>query len=323
MVNNDKRKNIRRKRWFYTWNNPNRGAEDHHASFADVTPAYHVFQKEVGESGTPHYQGYLEFDAVRGWSSLMACNPQVVYLPAQGSQEQCTAYCTKADTREAGPWTFGAPVVTKKGGMSPDFLVQIQSGKRLRDLAESHVDDVRKYPRFYQEMRRLFPPPARGTAPEVVLLYGPPGTGKTRYVRENEPVEDLFIKPVDKSFWMDGYDGHPAVLLDDFAGAANHISLTNLLQLIDRYQTQVPVKGGFTWWQPERIYVTTNIHPANWYRYDERMCHYQALVRRFTAVRVYTVSGVVDYKPSELDSGAWDTFWNFQSNVQNTWQNDS
>lgn len=315
-MSNDKRKNIRRKRWFYTWNNPNRSADEHHASFADLSPTYHVFQKEEGEKGTPHYQGYMEFDAVRSWSSLMACNPQVVYLPAAGTGEQATAYCTKKESRIDGPWTFGELAVAKKGGMSPDFLEQIKSGKRLRDLAETHVDDVRKYPRFYHEMRRLFPPPARETAPEVVLLYGPPGTGKTRYVREKEPAVDLFIKPVDKSFWMDGYDGQPAVLLDDFYGAANHISLTNLLQLIDRYLTQVPVKGSFVWWQPERIYITTNIHPANWYEYRDRMEHYDALKRRFTEVIVHGEVHVTHLRPNELDSGAWDQFWNHQDHYR-------
>lgn len=113
--------------------------------------------------------------------------------------------------------------------MSADFVKQIKAGKRVRELLGTYQDDIRKYPRFYQQVRTVFSPPARDTPPQVVLFIGPPGCGKTRHVRDLEKVEDLFIKPVDKSFWMDGFDGHPAVLLDDFAGAANHVSLVNLL----------------------------------------------------------------------------------------------
>lgn len=317
--------NVKAANWIYTWNNPNVSVEEHHASFAEAHPVYHVFQKEEGEEGTPHFQGYMEFNSAKSLTQLKKCNPQIHWEKRRGNQQQAIVYCTKDDTRVDGPWSFGQPKSVSRTGMSEDFLAQIQSGKRLRELVDTHVNDVRKYPRFYQEMRRLFPPPSRPTAPEVVLLYGPPGTGKTRFVRDAEQSVDLFIKPVDKSFWMDGYDGHPAVLLDDFAGAANHVSLTNMLQLIDRYQTQVPIKGGFTWWQPDRVYITTNIHPANWYRYEDRLCHYQALKRRFTEVRIFsTADPPTVLKPSELDSGAWNEFWDFTKHLQNTWQaNDS
>ncbi len=300
--------------WVYTWNNPNVSMDDHHASFHDVNPVYHVFQREVGENGTEHFQGYLEFLSAKSLRALKACNPQIHWEKRRGSQQQAIAYSTKEDTRKEGPWTFGDPKSTAKVGMSADFVDQIKAGKRVRELLETHVDDIRKYPRFYQQVRTVYAPPVRDSAPEVVLLYGPPGTGKTRYVRETESIGDLFIKPVDKSFWMDGYDGHPAILLDDFSGAANHVSLVNLLQLIDRYQMQVPIKGGFTWWQPDRIYLTTNVHPADWYTYQDRMCHYEALKRRFTSVIEFTATTREQYNPLVLlERPKWDKFWDFQS----------
>lgn len=306
-MNKDGRANIKRKRWFYTWNNPNRDADQHHASLAAVDPSYHVFQRERGESGTPHFQGYLEFPGPRSWKQLMACNPQVVWQPAQGTGEQATAYCTKAETREEGPWTFGDMASAgRTTGCSADFISSVKAGKRLRDVHDAFPEEVRKYPRYYQTLRALYPPPPRDGPPEVILLIGPPGTGKSRYVRDNCRPEDLFFKPVDANMWMDGYDLHPDVLLDDFAGAANHIALVNLLQLLDRYLVQVPIKGGFTWWQPDRIFITTNIHPRDWYDWTSRTEQWPALSRRITCVMEFHEEGCNDLHPK---SEGWNNFW--------------
>lgn len=292
--------------WVYTWNNPNVGPEEHHASLASAAPSAHVFQREVGESGTSHYQGYVEFKSAKSLRQLKACNPQAHWEPRVGSQAQAVAYSTKccgkhykcldtdacsADLRTEGPWTFGELKSTSRAGMSPDFIEQVKRGKRMRDLLVTHADDVRKYPRFYEIVRRVYAPPPRESPPHVVLLIGPSGCGKTWSVYSKHKLEDLFVKPVDRGFWMDGYDLHPAVLLDDFAGAANHITLVNLLQLLDRYTTQVPVKGGFVWWQPETIYITTNIHPSGWYDWSTRLNQWPALMRRITEWRVWNGDG--------------------------------
>ena len=177
-------------------------------------------------------------------------------------------------------------------------------------LFRSHPDDMRKYPRYFDAVRSVFPPPARDSAPSVILLYGEPGAGKTRFVRMQEEVADLYVKPCDRDFWMNGYDLHPAVLLDDFMGAANHVTLTNLLQLLDRYQIRVSTKNGHTWWQPDRIYVTSNIHPARWYDYSDRLVHYAALRRRFTEVVTFETTGRNLISP---DDSEWNDFWDFES----------
>lgn len=73
---------------------------------------------------------------------------------------------------------------------------------------------------------------------------------------------------------------------------------------------QVPIKGSFTWWQPDRIYVITNIYPANWYNFADRMVHYEALRRCFTQVIQFTQSKKLVIDPSSLQARpAWDQFW--------------
>lgn len=309
--------------WVYTWNNPNVGPDEHHASFSEVNPVYHVFQREVGDSGTEHFQGYLEFGRVRSLAQLRACNPQAHYEPRAGNQAQAVQYNTKccgfhhkggapteecsADKRLEGPFTYGEPKQTRSTGMSPDFVAQIESGKRLRELLKSHQDDVRKYPRFYATVRALCPPEERQSPPDVRLYIGPPGSGKSRMARDGVDLGDCYIKPIDTKFWFDGYDLHPQVIFDDFSGASSCISVVMLLQLLDRYTMQVPVKGGYTWWQPETITITTNIHPRDWFDWTGRDVHFHALARRFTEVVVFSNDNPPDHIIPDLEE--WKTFW--------------
>lgn len=70
---------------------------------------YAVWQLEVGEEGTPHYQGYLECSGKRSYAQLHAVPGfEGCHLEARrGTQGQAISYCTKADTRVDGPWYFG------------------------------------------------------------------------------------------------------------------------------------------------------------------------------------------------------------------------
>ena len=73
--------------------------------------------------------------------------------------------------------------------------------------------------------------------------------------------------------------GQSTVLIDDFAG---NVGLTQLLQILDRYPVQVPVKGGFVWWCPNVIIITTNVPLEQWYDYSSRQDSLAALQRRIT-----------------------------------------
>lgn len=114
----------------------------------------------------------------------------------------------------------------------------------------------------------------------VVVYWGRTGTGKTRAVFDNvNDKEDIYVHPGGN--WFDGYDQHKIVLFDDYGGS--EFKLTYLLKLIDRYPIRVPIKGGFTSWVPEEIYITSNRSPDSWYpnAHEE---HIDAMFRRFTNI---------------------------------------
>ncbi len=278
--------------------------------FVEDKMEYLVYQEEVGEEGNHHFQGYCEFKAQ---ISLNPCKqllggPTVHIAARKGTQEQAIAYCKKVDeTYIDGPWEFGEPRSQGKRIDLESFKDAVMSGKRKRDLIDDHFGVIARYPKFYTTLTEQNRP-RRSTDLVVSLLIGKTGTGKTRSVYEaHEENPDFYVTPLTGSKpWYDGYDGHTVVLLDDFAGKRSHIGLCDLLRLLDRYPQRVETKGGFTWWMPDQVFITTNILPKDWYTWENRLEQYWALARRIHKVRLHYVplSGA-DCSSADLDSEAW------------------
>lgn len=57
---------------------------------------------------------------------------------------------------------------------------------------------------------------------------------------------------------------YDAVVFDDFR--ADVCELHYLLQLLDGYPLDVPIKGGFVAWRPKRIYITAPFRPEDTYK---------------------------------------------------------
>lgn len=69
--------------------------------------SYAVYQKEKGDNGTEHYQGYVEFKMIMRLPGLKKLLPTAHWEPRAGTQEQARNYCMKDDTRIEGPWELG------------------------------------------------------------------------------------------------------------------------------------------------------------------------------------------------------------------------
>lgn len=275
----------------FTYNNPTLSPGEVWDIFRAQGAGYCVFQREKGsETGTEHYQGYVHFGGQRTVGvRLRSKFPTPIWLTrARGNPAANRAYCTKEDTREEGPWEHG----TLPGGqgsrsdLTAFYDAVRHSGKRSLELMDEHHCIFARYPKFYTTILSLQMPALRtDRTVNVILSFGKTGVGKTRTVMEKYAGDPTFYRaPIGGGFWMDGYDGHKVVLIDDFLGAASKISLVHLLQLLDNYPVQVPVKGSFTWWYPELIIMTTNQHPWEWYDFTRRLESYNALMRRFTTI---------------------------------------
>lgn len=130
----------------------------------------------------------------------------------------------------------------------------------------------------------------------ITWFWGETGSGKTR-TAWNECKRLLQIEDDDELVnqvwvshstgqWFDSYQGQRCVILDDIRPDTWNFSL--LLRLTDRYPIQVPIKGGFTKWIPEYIFITAPCPPRELYSNHETKEPYdgiEQLERRIDTIR--------------------------------------
>lgn len=259
--------------------------------------------EQCPDTGRDHWQGYAEFNVsvrLAGVQRLLGIGKSHAE-PADRSAEANKTYCTKSGGRTI---EFGEP--SGKQGARTD-LAQLRddirsavsaggAGAALRVAFDNHPGAFFMYPSGIRSAIALCQQgTVRTTAPNVEIHQGTTGTGKTRQAFERFP--DLWRSPPATrggTHWFDGYVGQKAVLIDDYDGKAFALSL--ILQILDRYPLSLPVKGGFTNWNPETIIITTNVLYQQWYE-GENIEQRKALQRRITKVIDYTNDAVTELTP--------------------------
>lgn len=221
--------------------------------------SYLIVGKEIGkENKTPHLQGYAQFANAISFSKLKKLLPRAKLIPPNGTPEENRTYCMKdGDFIEEGE-------ITEQGKRTDlvDIYDAVKAGYCNTQISDSYPG---AYMRFFKSVDRVRLDHARNnktfTKLTVTVLCGDAGTGKTRLAYEKDP--DLYrLMPSDSTIWFDGYTDQKTLLIDDFYG---WIKYGYLLQLLDGYKFQLPIKGGFTWKQWENVIITSNHHPSAWY----------------------------------------------------------
>ncbi len=252
---------------------------------------YAVMQQEVcPETMRVHLQGYIQLLKPQEFTWLKRLRPHANWGTCNGTPAQNREYCTKEDSRLIGGETCELGEITSQGGRTDfkEFKDAVKGGARKRHLMDDYPSIFARYRNFYGDIRAVGRPTRDFKG--VVLLVGPTGVGKTRKVIETyQDSGELWVSPVGGGgSWFDRYDGHKYALIDDFSG---EMPLRDALRVLDRYPILVPVKGGFTWWIPEIVFVTTNNEPGTWYKWEGREEQKAALYRRFTDVGSFSPDG--------------------------------
>lgn len=243
---------------------------------------YLVYQLEVGDSGTPHIQGYVRFKASKFLEAAKRCIHDTAHLePARGSEEQNRSYCTKdggSETTEHGEYL---PHQGQQGHRSDlhQVTTAIKNGTPMREIATNFPETyVRYHNGLTQLQRALAAPPAAERPVRCVILWGPTATGKTHRVRTSFP--GIFSIRAGRGPF-DNYEGQAEVLFDEFRFEEWPISDMN--QYCDKWPCTLNCRYYNRQAAWNHVFICANSDPDGWWPNDGYLLR-QAFFRRITAI---------------------------------------
>nr|UVF58770.1 MAG: replication-associated protein [Abudefduf bengalensis circovirus] len=240
-----------------------------------------VGREQVEERGTPHLQGFLNLRTKRRLAGVrQLVSPRAHLERARGTDTENDDYCRK-----------GGDVVLCVGepsaqGRRTDLSAAVDmlraSGGDLSAVAEELPEVFVRYGRglvSWVDFSRVAK--ERDFKTRVHVYVGPTGCGKSRLVHAaSNAAGSVYYKS--RGEWWDGYVGQRSVVIDDFYGWLKH---DEMLRICDRYPHRVPVKGAFAQFVACDIYITSNRHVWEWYRYEDFDA--SALMRRIDEYHVW------------------------------------
>lgn len=203
------------KYWVFTTNNPRHQITEEDLSFHGVK--FCIWSEEVSNSGTHHFQGYLELDKRTVLNRLKKIPgfERARFDRRRGTQAQAIAYSSKTDdeTFIDGPYKYGVPFGSNQGRRNDIIAMQrdIDAGYSLAYIARNHFSLFLRYQRSIREYIRITRPDievplykdfnvpfiAKNKLRErAFLLWGDSGLGKTEYALSHFD-NPLFVRHMD------------------------------------------------------------------------------------------------------------------------------
>jgi len=255
---------------------------------------YLIVGQEIGESGTPHLQGYIYYKNPR---TMKGIKKETKFLRshleiAKGSPKQASDYCMKdGQFIELGV----RPIQGKrndldnaysliKGGMSLDQLAwENPSVYGLAHKALGKLEDIRLRKNLRTEMT------------QGEWIYGATGVGKSEYAFANP----CYVYPYDNGWW-DGYAQQDIVVIDEFRG---QLPFNELLRMVDKHPNYF-VRRRCREPMPfvsKKVIITSSMPPWDVFKKLDESDSLHQLYRRF---KIYKIdkNGVTLVDPeNELD----------------------
>jgi hypothetical protein len=318
-------------RWCFTYNNPPLDGDEFVSLLegkGDIKMA--VFQKETGEEGTEHFQGYMETNKrmyTTGVHSMLAPH-KLALLHAKGTKIQNHKYCTKEETRTDGPYyvkseagDYGrkngnqgkrtdldefAALVIEEGGITERVIAEqpghvMAYSKHANNLIgyiaynKAKADDMA----FWKEQYRKHAAGEESLGQQqrkLILRFGPTAVGKTTEVKREVKGglgKEVYEKMATNKWW-DNYKQEEHVLVDEFVG---NQSIDEFKAMSNCGVVQMESKGTMGLFSATHIYYTTNRHPSQWWKRNNDEYHnwnspdFKAVARRFAEVHWWNDAG--------------------------------
>jgi len=287
--------------WLLTINNPSYGLS---TKYNSDTHKIVCGQLERGETGTLHWQAYVEYKKPVRIGTVKKDFPGCHAEVRRGSRAQSLRYCYKdrsrvsTDSEEKSSdghlsesrccmgiteqcleRIISGEASNKTSAELLEIQEKIKNGADEETIANDHFPLWVRYYKAFERYRVLTSKP-RNHEMTVVVLQGPTGTGKSRWAMDTYP--GAYWKQ--RSNWWCGYSGESTVILDEFYG---WLPFDLLLRLCDRYPLLVESKGGQIQMVATTIIITSNSIPDSWYN----NIYFDSFARRVTTWKVLNRDG--------------------------------
>lgn len=293
--------------WCFTFNNYPLGWDQNTLAVEGAVKThfgdfkYIVLGYEIGESGTPHIQGYVDFTNARTLGGIRRINQCIHWEPRRGSWDDASNYCMKGEqTHEEwvqlntkGPnfgknavyLEFGTPNQQGKRTDLIDIKNEIVAGLRIDTIAMENPLMFHQYGRTLTKiediaLRKNF---RMGKMTEGIWYWGKTGVGKSHIAFQNYTPETHYLLPNDNGWW-DAYTQQPIVIINDFRG---EIEYNVMLQLIDSWPFSVKRRNRepmpFT---STKVIITSSLPPHLVFKKRNERDSIEQLLRRMTVFEI-------------------------------------
>lgn len=258
----------------FTLNNYNHTEQE---QLRQLSCKYLIFGREVGDSGTPHLQGYVYFNSAKTLSAAIKAFPRRAHLEcAKADAAANYKYCTKdGDFEEFGQ----RPKSQEEKGEDEKKRYQRAWEHAKQGKMEDIDPDIRV--RLYGTLKKIradyLPIPQAQDKMDFHWYVGPAGCGKTWMARTKN--KDHYLKDPNNKWWC-GYAGQHCAILEDYDKKCDPMLQQMLKRWCDHWPFAAETKGGHINIRPPKIIITSNYTMRETFGHDEAGL-LMPLLRRF------------------------------------------
>lgn len=243
-------------RWEYSW---------------EYTTGKNEVKEEHIDAGRIHKQGEIEFFNPVPRSVIWKLFKWEVHCEPVRYQKAHKGYINNPEKEGWIEHKCFGPKFKPGQGSRTDIhaaMEDIKQGAKMKDILFNHPSVFFKYPKGVAVAMETVDdePEVCIGRKQAIVYWGNSGTAKSHQAECKEGKGNVYRVSKEmylSKFWLK-YQGQKVLLLDDFNGS--WMTFESFKGLLDLKPSVLNVKGTDKWCRWEKVYITSNEHPQNWWK---------------------------------------------------------